>query len=82
LESLAKSIDEMNSSMEVSCGYLLGKLKGLFELSLDKTTKKQTPSARKIQWARISIQSASVMASILKNVELEELRDEIEALKG
>ena len=81
MESLAKSIDEMNSSMEVSCGYLLGKLKGLFELSLDKTTKKQTPSGKKIQWARIAIQSASVMASILKDVELESLRDEVEALK-
>ena len=43
--------------------------------------KQQTKANRKPSWARIAVQCAGVMAGILKDVELESLRDEVKALK-
>jgi len=81
LDSLSKNLEKMNSDMTVTSTYLLSNLKTLFEYSMDLATKRQTRSNKKPQWARIAVQAAGVMASILKDVELEGLRDEIEALK-
>ncbi len=69
------------NDMFVSCDYLLSNLKELFEYSKGLAMKQQTKANRKPSWARIAVQCAGVMAGILKDVELESLRDEVEALK-
>jgi hypothetical protein len=56
-------------------------LRLVMDEAFDKIGLRNTRNSERIRWCRLIVSAAQVVASIQKDVELEQLRDEIEALK-
>lgn len=73
-------VDEGN--IGVSRAYLISQLQRLLDYGVKKVFTKQTPSLKKIKWARISISAACAAAGILKDTDMDEIQKRLLAIEA
>ena len=62
--------------------WLLLRLRQILEIALDRVTNPKTPAPDRIKWSRVLISAGQVCNSILRDVEIETLKQQIMELKA
>lgn len=70
------------SPSEPTREWLLQQLRRVLEIALDKVTNPKTAPPDRIKWSRIVIAAGASCNSVLRDVEIDELRREIMELKA
>lgn len=70
------------SPSEPTREWLLQQLRRVMEIALDKVTNPKTAPPDRIKWSRIVIAAGASCNSVLRDVEIDELRREIMELKA
>jgi len=61
--------------------WLINQLRRVLEIALDKVTHPKTPPGDRIKWSRVVVAAGQACNSILRDVEIETLKQQIEELK-
>ena len=61
--------------------WLIKQLRAVLEIALDRVTHPKTPPPDRIKWSRIVIAAGQACNSILRDVDIEGLKQEIQNLK-
>jgi len=61
--------------------WLLGRLRQIMEIALNRVANPKTPSGDRIKWSRIVIYAGGACNSVLRDVEIETLKQQVEELK-
>lgn len=61
--------------------WLIDQLRRVLEIALDKATHPKTPPGDRIKWSRVVVAAGQACNSILRDVEIETLKQQIEELK-
>lgn len=62
--------------------WLLLRLRQILEIALDRVTNPKTPAPDRIKWSRVLISAGQACNSILRDVEIEALKQQIMELKA
>ncbi len=81
LKSLLKRIEELDSDIEVTRERLLQSLWMVLDFALNKLLTKQASAKNKPAWARVAVSAASAAGAILKDDEMDDILDRLEALE-
>ncbi len=83
-DSLSGEEDQVpaGSPSEPTREWLLQQLRRVMEIALDKVTNPKTAPPDRIKWSRIVIAAGASSNSVLRDVEIDELRREIMELKA
>jgi hypothetical protein len=61
--------------------WLLQQLREIMEIAMQRVTTAKTPSSDRIKWSRIAIAAGQVCNAILRDVEIDALKQQINELK-
>lgn len=78
LEPIAQTVDTVDSTTRE---WLIQQLRGVLEIAMDRVTHRKTPPADRIKWPRIVIAAGQACNSILRDVDIEALKQQIQDLK-
>jgi hypothetical protein len=67
---------------EATREWLLTQLRGILEISMQRATNPKTPAPDRIKWSRIVIASGQALNAILRDVEIDALKEQISELKA
>ena len=62
--------------------WLLLRMRQILEIALERVTNPKTPAADRIKWSRVIISAGQVSNGILRDVEIESLKQQIMELKA
>jgi hypothetical protein len=77
-----KEVTRVEDGKEPTRQWLLQELRRVMEIALDRVTNPKTPAEDRIKWSRIVIAAGGACNSVLRDVEIDELRNEISELKA
>jgi len=78
LKPAAKTLGTVDSTTRE---WLITQLRGVLEIAMDRVTHRKTPPADRIKWSRIVIAAGQACNSILRDVDIEALKQQIQDLK-
>jgi len=61
--------------------WLIKQLRGVLEIAMDRVTNRKTAPADRIKWSRIVIAAGQACNSILRDADIEDLKQQIQDLK-
>lgn len=61
--------------------WLLAKLRDILEIAMERVTSSKTPAPDRIKWSRIVIGAGQACNSVLRDVEIEALKEQIKELR-
>lgn len=68
-------------TLEPTRSWLLVHLRQIMEIALERVTNPKTPAPDRIKWSRVLISAGQACNSILRDVDIEALKKQIEDLK-
>jgi hypothetical protein len=87
IQSSAPVLDKAKSQVfkdveEASRQWLLERLHEILEIAMQRVTNPKTPAPDRIKWSRIVIAAAQASNAVLRDVEIEALKQQIAELKA
>ena len=87
VQSSVPVLDKAKSQMfkdvqEASRQWLLERLREILEIAMQRVTNPKTPAPDRIKWSRIVIAAAQASNAVLRDVEIETLKQQIAELKA
>ena len=67
---------------ELTRQWLLLRLRRIMEIALERVTNPKTPAPDRIKWSRVLISAGQVCNSVLRDVEIDALKQQIMELKA
>jgi hypothetical protein len=82
LEQSGETVEaSRQSGSEPTRQWLLQELRRVMEIALDRVTNSKTAAEDRIKWSRIVIAAGGACNSVLRDIEVDELKHEITELK-
>lgn len=69
------------SGQEETRQWILQRLREIMEIAMQRVANSKTPASDRIKWSRIAIAAGQACNAVLRDVEIDELRQQINELK-